>query len=171
MWRWSLCPTVSDPASSPGRKWWQTILEIKVSCNQRGGFTCTIEESSFFSVWGRRGGEFFFPFHVPNMFSLCSHRVPQLLFAHGKRYLIEKQGGLWEKGYFLFGLVWPSTHKSDTPFFPFDAIQLDEPPKFRTPGKHLESSTTGMFIRNKNPMKKKKSCSHTIHPWWCVPGC
>jgi hypothetical protein len=99
-----------------------------------------------FKFWGGRGGMFFIfhlvptcSFQVPNGFPICSprefliaprfssHRVAQLLFAHGKWYLIEKQGGLWERGYFLFGLVWPSTHKRDTPFFPFDAIQLDEP--------------------------------------------
>jgi hypothetical protein len=34
-------------------------------------------------------------------------------------------------------------------------------PKFRIPGKHLESSTTGILSRNKNPMKKKKSPVHT----------
>jgi hypothetical protein len=70
----NLCPFAIDR----GQNWWQTTLEIKVSCSsQWEGSTCTLQGSSFFCFWGRWVGEVFFVFfHVPNVFPLCSHHVP-----------------------------------------------------------------------------------------------
>ncbi len=55
-----LCPTICAPATSPIQKWWQTVLETKVSCSQREDLTYTHEGSSFF-LWGRRVSRIFFP--------------------------------------------------------------------------------------------------------------
>jgi hypothetical protein len=70
-------------AISPGQKWWQTILKIKVSCSQWEGSACTHEAPSFF-LWGGGGGleerDFlFFPCSqsVPIVFPWDSQVVPQ----------------------------------------------------------------------------------------------
>ncbi len=55
-----LHPTICAPATSPIQKWWQTVLEIKVSCSQREDLTHTHEGSSFFLL-GRRASRIFFP--------------------------------------------------------------------------------------------------------------
>jgi len=69
------------PAISPGQKWWQTILKIKVSCSQWEGSACTHEAPSFF-LWGGGVEErdfLFFPCSqsVPIVFSWDSQVVPQ----------------------------------------------------------------------------------------------
>ncbi len=84
----SLCPF----AISPGQNWWQTTLEIKVSCNQWKGSTCTLQGSSFF-LFGGGGLEryFFVFFHVPNVFPMCSHHVPQVPKLFPKTFPIAHQ--------------------------------------------------------------------------------
>ncbi len=57
-----LCPTLCDPAISPG----QTVLKTRVSCSQWEGSACTHEGSSFFSFCRVRILCFFF---------YCSHDV------------------------------------------------------------------------------------------------
>jgi hypothetical protein len=63
-----LCPTICDPAISPG----QTVLETKVSCSQWEVSACTHEGSSFFLFGGWRFYVFFL------LFSSCSQRLPQV---------------------------------------------------------------------------------------------
>jgi hypothetical protein len=74
-WKTRLCPQNSAPAISLGKKWWPTVLEVEISCNQWGGSACTHEQSSLFLFeWG--GGEIgiFCFFHL---FPMCSPRCSQ----------------------------------------------------------------------------------------------
>jgi len=59
---------------SPSWKWWQTILQIEISCNQWEHF------GGFFSlVWGRMGLlNFCFSQCVPMTFPWCCQHVPQI---------------------------------------------------------------------------------------------
>jgi len=36
-----LCPQITDPAISPGQKWWRTVLKIEISCSQWDGSACS----------------------------------------------------------------------------------------------------------------------------------
>jgi hypothetical protein len=56
---------VCAPASSPGQKWLQIVMEIKSFMQP----TCNHEGSSFF-LWGREGGRIF-----SRLFFMCSHHV------------------------------------------------------------------------------------------------
>jgi hypothetical protein len=60
---------VCAPASSPGQKWLQIVMEIKSFMQP----PCTHEGSSFF-LRGREGGRICFPL-VLYVFSSCSHMV------------------------------------------------------------------------------------------------
>ncbi len=89
-----LCPIVCALAISLDQKWWQTTLEIKVSCSQWKGSAWTHEGSRFSlkkwegegegaKSWGLGEGIFggFFPCSqcVPIMFPWSSQKVPQFI--------------------------------------------------------------------------------------------
>jgi len=63
-------------AISLGQKWWQTVLGIKISCNQWEGWTCTHNRRCFFIFgvgWGE-GNFFWFFIFILNMFPSSSLR-------------------------------------------------------------------------------------------------
>ncbi len=67
-------------AITPGQKWWQTVLEIKVPCSKWKAEHGLIRGPSFFFLgrgWGR-GIFFLFPL-VLIMFHMCSHDIPRVL--------------------------------------------------------------------------------------------
>ncbi len=59
---------------SPGRKWWQTVLERNVPCSQWKAQYGLMSSPVFFFLGGRN---FYFFSLVPIMFPMCSHEVPQ----------------------------------------------------------------------------------------------
>jgi hypothetical protein len=69
---------VGRHAISPRQKWWQTVLEIKVSCSQWKAQHGLVRGPDFFFLGlGRGGGGFFILFYslfslVPIMFHMCS---------------------------------------------------------------------------------------------------
>jgi hypothetical protein len=65
-----LCTTNCTFPISPCQKWWQTILEIKVSCSQWDGLEYTNEGP----ILTFRGSKRYF--FVYSLFPLCSHHVP-----------------------------------------------------------------------------------------------
>ncbi len=65
--------TIRAPPIRAGQKWWQTLLDIEVSCSQWEGSACNHEGSSFFLLSGVRGGIFWVFFFL---FPICSHHVP-----------------------------------------------------------------------------------------------
>jgi hypothetical protein len=75
--------TVYAPTISPGQKWRQRFLEIKLSCSQWEGSACNHEGSSFFLFFGGRGEGFLFfglwPLSkcIPIGFLSSSQSVPQ----------------------------------------------------------------------------------------------
>lgn len=78
LWISLSCPTNCARANSLREKWWQTFLEIKVSCSQGEGSTCTHERFNILLLEGeKRGHCYFFPL-VPNVFLSCSHEVLKL---------------------------------------------------------------------------------------------
>ncbi len=67
------------PLISPGQKWWQTVLEIKVVCSQLQGSGCT--QLLYFGVGGGGIQGFFFSCSQcgPIIFTRVSHPVPKVL--------------------------------------------------------------------------------------------
>jgi hypothetical protein len=55
---------ISAPVISPCQKWWQTVLEIEISCSQWEASACTHDEPCFclLGVGGGGGGGVFFFF-------------------------------------------------------------------------------------------------------------
>ncbi len=62
------CPQNSAPAINPRHKWWQTVLEIEISCNQWEGSACTHDGPCFSPLQGWVGGVFKKFFLVLNVF-------------------------------------------------------------------------------------------------------
>jgi hypothetical protein len=76
LWITLLCLTNCARANSLSEKWWQTFLEIKVSCSQGEGSTCIHEIFNFLLLEGEERGHFFSPL-VPNVFPWGSQVIPQ----------------------------------------------------------------------------------------------
>jgi hypothetical protein len=88
-----LCPIVCAHTISPIQKWWQGVLEIKVSCSQWEGLPCTLEGWNFCLLGedrckGARG--YFFPL-IPNVFPWGFQRVPQFFKLFPKMFPIAPQ--------------------------------------------------------------------------------
>jgi hypothetical protein len=108
-----LCPQITDPAIRPGQKWWWTVLEIKISCNQWEGSSCTHECSSFF-LFEEVGGEGFLVFSpcspcIPIKFpKRCPQDVPNMVLSHmvnqsSTPMYISRKGGQLGAHLFLLG--------------------------------------------------------------------
>jgi len=66
-------PLVYNGAISPGQKWWQTVLEIEISCSQWEALACAQSALIFFLLsFGRGGLRIFFIF---SLFPTCLHQV------------------------------------------------------------------------------------------------
>jgi hypothetical protein len=86
IWTWKESPqliimdhTMSPnhwPSHKPRPKWWQTVLEIEVSCSQWEGSACTPDGPWFFLYGGAGGVIFWIFFLVCNVFPTCFHHVP-----------------------------------------------------------------------------------------------
>jgi hypothetical protein len=66
-------PLVYNGGISPGQKWWQTVLEIEISCSQWEASACTQRALIFYLLsFGRGDWGFFFIFPL---FPTCLHQV------------------------------------------------------------------------------------------------
>jgi hypothetical protein len=79
LWITLLCLTNCARANSLGEKWWQTFLEIKVSCSQWEGLTCIHERFNFLLLEGEERGHYYY-------FSPCSQCVP-IMFPWGSQVI------------------------------------------------------------------------------------